>query len=146
MTPSCMHSVVRRRSSGGGVLEQRRFLLSLHVCVCVFEDNNTKTQARLCETYQRESWRIYGIKQKKEKKKNKVENERARKRKREESFGIKWKVKTKKKGEDGILWVCVWWTKCKRKKRWGNVWMKEMQRIRNHNLKILPNIFTINFK
>ena len=97
MTPSCMHSVVRRRSSGGGVLEQRRFLLSLHVCVCVFEDNNTKTQARLCETYQRESWRIYGIKQKKEKKKNKVENERARKRKREESFGIKWKVKTKKK-------------------------------------------------
>ena len=23
MTPSCMHSVVRRRSSGGGVVEQR---------------------------------------------------------------------------------------------------------------------------
>ena len=34
MTPNCMHSVVRR-SSGDGVLEQRRFLLSLHVCVCV---------------------------------------------------------------------------------------------------------------
>ena len=46
MTPSCMHSAVRRRSSGGGVVEQRRFLLSLHVCLCVFEDNDTKRQAR----------------------------------------------------------------------------------------------------
>ena len=55
MTPSCMHSVVRRRSSGGGVVEQRRFLLSLHACLCVFEDNDTKRQAKLCETYHRES-------------------------------------------------------------------------------------------
>ena len=55
MTPSCMHSAVRRRSSGGGVVEQRRFLLSLHVCLCVFEDNDTKRQTRLCETYHRES-------------------------------------------------------------------------------------------
>ena len=35
MTPGYMHSAVRRRSSGGGVVEQRRFLISLHVC-CVF--------------------------------------------------------------------------------------------------------------
>ena len=38
--------------------------------------------------------------------------------------------------------IRVWWTKCKRKKEKkkekGNVWMKERQRIRNHNLKILP--------
>ena len=56
MTPGCMHSAVRRRrSSGGSVVEQRRFLLSLHVCLCVFEDNDTKRQTRLCETYHRES-------------------------------------------------------------------------------------------
>ena len=55
MTPSCMHSTMKRRSSGGGVVEQRRFLLSLHACLCVFEDNDTKRQARLCETYHRES-------------------------------------------------------------------------------------------
>ena len=42
-----MHFAVRRRSSGGGVMEQRRFLLSLHACLCVFEDNDTKRQARL---------------------------------------------------------------------------------------------------
>ena len=47
MTLGCMHSTVRRRSSGGGVLEQRRFLLSLHAYLCVFEDNDTKRQARL---------------------------------------------------------------------------------------------------
>ena len=55
MTPGCMHSAVRRRSSGGGVVEKRRFLLSLHACLCVFEDNDTKRQARLCGTYHRES-------------------------------------------------------------------------------------------
>ena len=55
MTPGCMHSAMRRRSSGGGVVEQRRFLLSLHACLCVFEDNDTKRQAKLCETYHRES-------------------------------------------------------------------------------------------
>ena len=64
MTLGSMHSAVRRRSSGGGggVVEQRRFLLSLHACLCVFEDNDTKRQTRLCETYHRESQRIYGIK------------------------------------------------------------------------------------
>ena len=40
--------------------------------------------------------------------------------------------------------------KKKKRKEKGNVWMKERQRIRNHNLKILLqyfyNIFTINFK
>ena len=55
MTLGCMHSAVRRRSSGADVVEQRRFLLSLHACLCVFEDNDTKRQARLCETYHRES-------------------------------------------------------------------------------------------
>ena len=35
MTPGCMHSAVRRRSSGGGVVEQRRFLLSPCVSVCL---------------------------------------------------------------------------------------------------------------
>ena len=54
MTPGCMHSVVRR-SSNGGVVEQRQLLLSFHVCLCVFEDNDTKRQARLCEMYHRES-------------------------------------------------------------------------------------------
>ena len=55
MTPGCMHSAVRRRSNGGSVVEQRRFLLSLHACLCVFEDNDTKRQTRLCETYHKES-------------------------------------------------------------------------------------------
>ena len=40
--------------------------------------------------------------------------------------------------------------KRKKEKEKGNLWMKEKQRIRNHNLKILPqyfhNVFTINFK
>ena len=47
MTRGCMHFAMRRRRSGGGVVEQRRFLLSLHACLCVFEDNDTKRQARL---------------------------------------------------------------------------------------------------
>ena len=141
MTPSCMHSTMKRRSSGGGVVEQRRFLLSLHACLCVFEDNDTKRQARLCETHHRESQRIYGIKQKKIKKKR-VENERVGERKREGGSGIKWKVK-KKKGEDGILWVymCGGQNARVKKKKKGNVWLKERQRIRNHNLKLLPQYF-----
>ena len=52
--------------------------------------------------------------------------------------------KEKEKGEDVLMdnGICVWWTKCKRKKKEkGNVWMKERQRIRNHNLKILPQYF-----
>ena len=40
-----------------------------------------------------------------ENEKKKVENERVGERKREGGFGIKWKVKKKKRGEDGILWV-----------------------------------------
>ena len=49
----------------------------------------------------------------------------------------------KEKGEDVPMdnGIRVWWTKCKRKKKGGNVWMKETQRIRNHNLKILPQYF-----
>ena len=57
--------------------------------------------------------------------------------------------KEKEKGEDVLMdnGIRVWWTKCKRKKKRkrkkekGNVWMKERQRIRNHNLKILPQYF-----
>ena len=61
--------------------------------------------------------------------------------------------KEKEKGDDVLMdnGIRVWWTKCKRKKRKkekekGNVWMKERQRIRNHNLNYYHNIFTINFK
>ena len=57
--------------------------------------------------------------------------------------------KEKEKGEDALMdnGISVWWTKCNRKekkgkkKEKGNVWMKERQRIRNHNLKILPQYF-----
>ena len=31
--------------------------------------------------------------------------------------------------------------KKRKKKKKGNVWMKETQRVRNHNLKILPQYF-----
>ena len=55
MTLGCMHFAVKRRSSGGGVVEQRQFLLSLHAYLCVFKDNDTKRLARLCKTYHRES-------------------------------------------------------------------------------------------
>ena len=52
------------------------------------------------------------------------------------------KEKKKKKGEDGILWVYVCGGQnAREKKKEGNVWMKERQRIRNHNLKILPQYF-----
>ena len=57
--------------------------------------------------------------------------------------------KEKEKGEDVQIdnGIRVWWTKCKRKKKKnrkkekGNIWMKERQRIRNHNLKILLQYF-----
>ena len=39
-------AAVRRRSSGGGVVEQGRFLLSLHACLCVFEDNGRKRKEK----------------------------------------------------------------------------------------------------
>ena len=57
--------------------------------------------------------------------------------------------KEKKRRGWNPMGIRVWWTKCKRKKKEkekGNVWMKERQRIRNHNLNYYHNIFTINFK
>ena len=35
-----------RRSSNGSVVEQGRFLLSLHACLCVFEDNGRKRKEK----------------------------------------------------------------------------------------------------
>ena len=35
-----------RRSSNGSVVEQGRFLLSLHTCLCVFEDNGRKRKEK----------------------------------------------------------------------------------------------------
>ena len=81
----------------------------------------------------------------KRKRKKMVENERAGERKRGGGSGIKSKVKKKKRRGWNPMGMRVWWTKCKRKKK-KNVWMKERQRIRNHNLKYYYNIFTINFK
>ena len=76
------------------------------------------------------------------KKRKRVENERGGERNREGGSGIKWKVKKKKRRGWNPMGIRVWWTKCKRKKKEkGNVWMKERQRIRNHNLKILPQYF-----
>ena len=100
MTPGCMHSTVRR-SNGGGVVEQRRFLLSLHACLCVFEDNDTKRQARLCETYHKESQRMLWNQVEKEKKSRKRESQRKKER------GRFWNQmeSTGKKGEDGDIWV-----------------------------------------
>ena len=50
MTSGCMHSVVRR-SSGGGVVEQRRFLLSPCVSMCLnFEDDDTKKASKIMES------------------------------------------------------------------------------------------------
>ena len=73
-------------------------------------------------------------------KEKRVENERAGERKREGGSGIKWKVK-KKKGEDGILWVYMCGGQNAREKKKkngkGNIWLKERQSIRNHNLKLL---------
>ena len=91
MTPGCMHSAVRRRrSSGGSVVEQRRFLLSLYACLCVFEDNDTKRQARFMWDVSQRA-REFMESSRKRKKKKKVENERAGERKNEGASGIKWK-------------------------------------------------------
>ena len=38
-------------------------------------------------------------------------------------------------------YTCVVDKMQEKKKKGGNVWMKERQRIRNHNLKILPQYF-----
>ena len=116
------------------------------VYVCLnFEDNDTKRQARLWnQVSQRELenlWNQVEKKKKKEKKEKKErerdENERAGKLL--ESSGSK----EKEKGED-VLMVYVRGgqnAREKKRKEKGNVWMKERQRIRNHNLKILPQYF-----
>ena len=93
--------------------------------------------------------------------KKEEENERARelletsgskgkKKRKEERMRSFWKVEVKKKKKERMstmVYVCGGQNARKEKK---NVRMKERQRIRNHNLKILPqyfhNIFTINFK
>ena len=74
---------------------------SLHACLCVFEDNDTKRQARLWnQVSQRELENLWNQvekeKEKKEKKKR-AENERAREIRRKEGSGIKWNVKEKKR-------------------------------------------------
>ena len=74
---------VRRRSSGGGVVEQGQFLLPLHACLCVFEDNGRKRKE-------------------KEKKRRELKKEIEREVLEVES-------REKKRGEDEIfgLWVYV---------------------------------------
>ena len=42
----CGGAAAVRRSSGGGVVEQGRFLLSLHACLCVFENNGRKRKEK----------------------------------------------------------------------------------------------------
>ena len=60
------------------------------------------------EVSQRELENLWNqVEKENEKIKKRVENERARERKREGGSGIRWKVKKKKKWEDGILWVYV---------------------------------------
>ena len=51
--------------------------------------------------------------------------------------------KEKEKGEDVLMvYVCGGQNaREKKRKEKGNVWMKERQRIRNHNLKILSQYF-----
>ena len=50
--------------------------------------------------------------------------------------------KEKKNGEDVLMTgIRVWWTKCKRKKKKETCGWKKRQRIRNHNLKIIPQYF-----
>ena len=90
-------------------------------------------------------------KKKKKKKKKREENERAGellessgskgKKKRMRSF---WKVEVKKKKKERMwtmVYVCGGQNTREKKRGKGNVWMKERQRIRNHNLKILPQYF-----
>ena len=94
-------AAVRRRSSGGGVVEQGRFLLSLHACLCVFEDNGRK---------------------------RKEKQERAGERNREGGSGS-GKQRKKKKERMEIMGIRVWWRKIKRKeKEKGNIWMIERKK------------------
>ena len=71
-----------------------------------------------------------------------------KRRKRKGGSGIKWKVEIKKERMEIYGYTCVVEKKQEKKKEKekGNVWMKERQRIRNHNLNYYHNIFTINFK
>ena len=74
--------VVRRRSSDGSVVEQGRFLLSLHACLCVFEDNGRK------------------------RKEKRVEKERARERNRNIGSGSgKLRKKRKKKRKERMRYM-----------------------------------------
>ena len=83
---------------------------------------------------------------------NQVEKDKKKKSRKWESWRKKergrfWnqvESKGKKKGEDGILWVYVCGVqnaRAKKKEKKGNIQMKERQRIRYHNLKILPQYF-----
>ena len=104
MTPGCMHFAMRKRRSGGGGVEQRRFLLSLDACLCVFEDNDTKRQARLWnQVSQRELEKLWNqLEKEKEKEREREENERAGELL--ESGGSKEKKKKKEWGASGIKW------------------------------------------
>ena len=42
----CGGAAAVRRSNGGSVVEQGRFLLSLHACLCVFKDNGRKRKEK----------------------------------------------------------------------------------------------------
>ena len=105
--------------------------LSMRVCVCLnFEDNDTKRQARLWnQVSQRELENLWN---QVEEKKKREENERARellessgskgkKKKEDERMRelLECGSKEKEKGEDVLMdnGICVWWEKCKRKKR-----------------------------
>ena len=51
--------------------------------------------------------------------------------------------KEKKKGEDVLMMgIRVWWTKCKRKKEEGNVWMKEKANNKKSQFKNNTTIFS----
>ena len=72
-----------------------------------------------------------------------VDKLQEKKRKKKEIYLESSGSKEKEKGED-VLMVYVRGgqnAREKKRKEKGNVWMKERQRIRNHNLKILPQYF-----
>ena len=111
MTPSCMHSVVRRRSSGGGVCWSKGdfSFLSMHVCVClkIMTPKGKQNYVRRITERAREFMES-SRKRKGKKKKNREENERAGERKGEGGSGIKWKVKEKKKERmESYGYTCV---------------------------------------
>ena len=72
MTPGCMHSAVRRRSSGGGVVWWSKgdfSFLSMRVCVCL-KIMTPKGKQDLCEMYHRELENLWNQVEKKKKKKS----------------------------------------------------------------------------